>query len=202
MTPRQRELARHARGLPNSSGRRNRNHYVSYFRVSVREWGRMVAAGEAKRGPNRGGAVGFTMTRKGAEAALEPGETLCPEDFPDLRPPEDTDMVKVPWQLIETAPKGVERNGKRGVTWLMLAYPDDDGEMNVANGMRVGDRFYVAATFYCGGPFDGKQYKLSEYEVQPTHWAPLPAPPAGGLPARTERPGWIAWGNETERVAA
>lgn len=82
------------------------------------------------------------------------------------------------WQPIETAPQGVSNGGKLGVTWMMLAVPDDEGGFNCLSGMRVGDKFYAAMTFYCGGPFDGKQFEKREVEVNPTHWMPLPDPPA------------------------
>lgn len=81
------------------------------------------------------------------------------------------------WQPIETAPKGVERNGKKAMSWMMLAIPDDEDGFHTLNGMRVGDDFFAAHTFYCGGPFDGKQFRLKETQVHPTHWQPLPPPP-------------------------
>jgi hypothetical protein len=77
------------------------------------------------------------------------------------------------WQPIETAPKGVDVNGKLGMSWMMLAIPDGEGGFHRESGMRVGDRFFAALTFYCGGPFDGKKYEFREVEVQPTHWMPL-----------------------------
>lgn len=88
------------------------------------------------------------------------------------------------WQPIETAPKGKTRPGRSSVCWLMLAWPDSDeeGGFLTGSGMRINDKFYASATFYTGGPLDGKQYTLKELEVQPTHWMPLPeapiAPPA------------------------
>lgn len=87
------------------------------------------------------------------------------------------------WQPIGTAPSGVSRNGKLGVCWMMLAIPHDDGGYNCVSGMRVGDKFFACLTFYCGGPFDGKQYVQREVEVLPTHWMPPPEPPAALLPA-------------------
>jgi hypothetical protein len=86
-------------------------------------------------------------------------------------------QVGTGWQPIETAPKGVEAGGKLGMAWMLLAIPDGEGGFHRESGMRVGDRFYAALTFYCGGPFDGKQYELCEVEVYPTHWMPRPAPP-------------------------
>lgn len=81
------------------------------------------------------------------------------------------------WQPIETAPRGVSGRGKLSVCWMLLAIPDGDGGLHIKTGMRVGDDFFAALTFYCGGPFDGKQYCLKETKVDPTHWMPLPEPP-------------------------
>ena len=90
------------------------------------------------------------------------------------------------WQPIETAPKGVEHNGKKAMSWMMLSWPDGEGGYHVESGMRVGDQFFAASTFYSGGPFDGKQYTLREVEVFPTHWMPRPAAPgAAKLPPPT-----------------
>lgn len=85
-------LARHALGLPHRSRCSYRNRYVVAAENSdFREWLAMVAAGFALRHRSRwndgspmyvGGAVLFTLTRAGAEAALQPGEQLDPEDFP------------------------------------------------------------------------------------------------------------------------
>ena len=84
MTPAQKRLARGALGLPNSTGRSYRNRYLTpYCPGPYDDWLRMVAAGLAEQhGRDRGGSVWFSLTRSGALAALEPGETLNPEDFP------------------------------------------------------------------------------------------------------------------------
>lgn len=73
------------------------------------------------------------------------------------------------WRPIETAPKGA-----RGYAWMMLAWGAED-DPHVAAGMRCGDKFFAAATFYCLG--QEKQYEMREIEVHPTHWMPLPAAP-------------------------
>lgn len=73
------------------------------------------------------------------------------------------------WQPIETAP-----NGARGYAWMMLAWGAED-DPHVAAGMRCGDKFFAAATFYCLG--QEKQYEMREIEAHPTHWMPLPAAP-------------------------
>lgn len=84
MTRRQRELARRALGLPNSKGRSYRNYYLAAYEPGVfDEWQQMVDAGHADGIPDYGGNYWwFWLTRAGADAALEPGESLCPEDFP------------------------------------------------------------------------------------------------------------------------
>jgi len=85
MTPAQRELARHALGLPNQARRSYRNRYFANAGGACAEqWQAMVAAGEAERGETgrRVSSLHFQLTRKGAELALDPRESLCPEDFP------------------------------------------------------------------------------------------------------------------------
>lgn len=82
---------------------------------------------------------------------------------------------------MDAAPKGVERHGKKGMAWMMLAYPDGEGGSNVASGMRVGDEFFVCGTFYCGGSFEGKQYELLEHKITPTHWMLSLTPPEGSV---------------------
>lgn len=82
MTPEQKEMARHALGLPNASKRSYRNRYV-VSRDSA-DWKALVAAGDA--GIVTDGYVVptalFYLTEKGARAALENGESLDLEDFP------------------------------------------------------------------------------------------------------------------------
>lgn len=84
MTPGQKRLARHALGLPNDERRSYRNRfYVSPHGGDFLRWVEIVNAGRAVHHPSNAGALDlFCLTRTGAEAALEPGETLCPEDFP------------------------------------------------------------------------------------------------------------------------
>lgn len=85
MTPAQRELARHALGLPNQARRSYRNRYFAATGSHTAEqWQVMVSAGEAEGGePGRPvSSLYFELTRKGAELALDPRESLCPEDFP------------------------------------------------------------------------------------------------------------------------
>jgi hypothetical protein len=86
MTPEQRELARHALGLPNKRRQTYRNRYVC--REDNPEWSAMVAAGEATMRPAAtvpfGGSAIFYLTEAGARLALNRGEKLDPEDFPKL----------------------------------------------------------------------------------------------------------------------
>ena len=90
MTPRQRELARHALGLPNQAARSYRNRfYVGPWSPDFAEWSALVDAGEAKAeasvrfDPVGGiGLMFFRLTPTGARAALDPHEGLCLEDFP------------------------------------------------------------------------------------------------------------------------
>ncbi len=90
MTETQKELARHALGLPNKRRKSYRNHYV------VRgcgddhvQWMEMVSSGEARRWPPSeltGGDDLFRLTRSGAMCALLPRERLSAEDFPEVQP--------------------------------------------------------------------------------------------------------------------
>lgn len=84
LTSQQLELARHALGLPNKDRRSYRNRYlISRAGKKHAAWEGMRRAGFARveREATSYGDL-FFLTRKGAEAALQPGETLCPEDFP------------------------------------------------------------------------------------------------------------------------
>lgn len=84
MTPNQRQLARHALGLSRVHKRSYRNRFHSAVGTPDHaEWRAIVDQGFAIRYPwnTRYGDL-FTLTRTGAEAALDPGESLDPEDFP------------------------------------------------------------------------------------------------------------------------
>ena len=80
MTPEQKRLARHALGLPNDKMESYRNRYHVSMGAAFFEWERM-AESDLAYNHSRGGS--FHLTRKGAELALEPGERLDPEDFPE-----------------------------------------------------------------------------------------------------------------------
>ena len=85
MDERQKELARHALGLPNTRKRSYRKHFVAgEGHDDYDTWIEMVAAGDAIR--RRGSVLSggddiFLLTRVGAEKALDKGERLDPEDF-------------------------------------------------------------------------------------------------------------------------
>lgn len=82
-----RDLARHALGLPNKRKQSYRNHYVTGEGCADWElWNGMVAQGLATRRKGSqltGGDDIFRLTSEGAKAALNKGERLDPEDFPD-----------------------------------------------------------------------------------------------------------------------
>lgn len=83
-----RYMARHALGLPNDSGRSYRNRY--YLAPKSRGhglWLEMVIEGRAGRVMAADGKTLdlFYLTPKGARWAINPGERLDPEDFPDAR---------------------------------------------------------------------------------------------------------------------
>lgn len=81
MTPRQRELARHALGLPNRTMRSYRNRFSCGEGANHDVWTALVDRGIA--GGEPGSPLSFFwLTPAGAMAALDRGESLCPEDFP------------------------------------------------------------------------------------------------------------------------
>lgn len=86
MTPAQRELARHALGLPNDRRRSYRNRYVAEDGGRAwKEWQELVGRGYAEARPLSAHSAGrtlFNLTEAGARSALDARETLCREDFP------------------------------------------------------------------------------------------------------------------------
>ncbi len=83
MTDYQRRLARHALGLngrPNIRVQAFRNHYVATKGTPTWTcWQELVADGLALRRDHTLQHDNFSLTRSGAEAALNPGESLDPE---------------------------------------------------------------------------------------------------------------------------
>lgn len=51
--------------------------------------------------------------------------------------------------------------------------PEDD--QTTGTGMRIGDQYFAAGSFFCHG--GDKPFEFREIEVSPTHWMPLPAAP-------------------------
>ena len=86
MTPRQKELARHALGLGGKQRQSYRNRfYAGPGHPDFNDWQDMVTGGLAgvlKPDPGFRPDHAFWLTRQGASAALNKGERLCPEDFP------------------------------------------------------------------------------------------------------------------------
>jgi hypothetical protein len=87
LSERQRELARHAIGLPNNNRRSYRNSFVAgREHDDYADWLAMCEAGAAYRRDGTklafGGSDLFHVTLAGAEDATNPDETLDPEDFP------------------------------------------------------------------------------------------------------------------------
>lgn len=86
ITKRQKVLARHALGLPNSSSRSYRNRFlVAEGADGFKEWHGLAVDGYARRFPRHGGGLCdlFILTLAGARMVLKPGESLDPEDFPE-----------------------------------------------------------------------------------------------------------------------
>lgn len=92
LTPEEKQLARAALGLDGTRRRSYRNRFVAGPAGALHAtWMAMVERGAALRTSGKrqdgtniyaGGADLFELTQAGAEAALLPGETLDPEDFP------------------------------------------------------------------------------------------------------------------------
>lgn len=83
-TDRQRQLARQALGLNYRMVSYRNRHFLYPGSVIHSVWLDMVAMGAAQRSDHPSGMDHFSLTHAGAEAALEWGESLCPEDFPPL----------------------------------------------------------------------------------------------------------------------
>lgn len=87
MTPAQKTLARHALGLPNDRKRSYRNRFAAADHGrDWKDWQEMVGRGLAEAQPLSAHGLGrtlFFLTPAGARAAVEPGERLCPEVFPE-----------------------------------------------------------------------------------------------------------------------
>lgn len=81
-----RKLARHALGLPNDQRKSYRNRYFANSEGRVFDiWCGLVEQGLAV-GPEMATGISlarFELTDVGAKLSLEPGETLCREDFPN-----------------------------------------------------------------------------------------------------------------------
>lgn len=86
LTPKQIELARHALGLSRTRHTSYRNHFVTGPGSSdYDDWVMMADDGYAVRRPYplAAGDFLFNLTKKGADAALGPGDKLDREDFPE-----------------------------------------------------------------------------------------------------------------------
>lgn len=86
LNPTQLRLARAALGLPNTKRTSYRNRYHSAGEGGFHDqWVGLAATGLAERstGDNGADSKQFWLTRAGAELALEAGEKLCGEDFPN-----------------------------------------------------------------------------------------------------------------------
>lgn len=86
LTPQQRELARHALGLPRADKIRRSYRNRFYASPGSHDWWRwamMAAKGYANTKPPSDNLQCFWLTYHGAVLALYPRETLDVEDFPD-----------------------------------------------------------------------------------------------------------------------
>jgi hypothetical protein len=88
MTPMQRELARHALGLPNKKRRTYRNHFcIGVGGTNYEEWQDLVANGlaVARSSSACGGDDFFHLTLAGARMVLNPNEHISREDAKLMR---------------------------------------------------------------------------------------------------------------------
>ncbi len=88
MTPEQRELARHALGLPNKKKTSYRNHFCTGpGTTDFPHWEAMVEQGDAIRrtGPHWGRDNMYYLTLRAALEAREPNEHLSREDAAEMR---------------------------------------------------------------------------------------------------------------------
>ncbi len=88
----QREMARHALGLPNKKRTSYRNHYcIGPGGDGYEDWDDLAAKGLAIRrtGPDWGGDDMFYLTLNAALAVREPGEHISREDAQQMRSRED-----------------------------------------------------------------------------------------------------------------
>ncbi len=84
MTPEQLRMARHALGLPNDNNTSYRNRYYAPLDSEASsQWDDIVSQGLAARGTDQKTQVMFGLTTAGAQFAIEPGEKLDREDFPN-----------------------------------------------------------------------------------------------------------------------
>lgn len=88
MTPEQREMARHALGLPNKKNMTYRNHYcIGKGGDGYEDWLELTSNGLAVRrtGPHWGGDDMFFLTLEGARMVLTPKEHVRREDAEEMR---------------------------------------------------------------------------------------------------------------------
>ena len=87
LTEAQLKLARHALGLSEGRKRSYRNRYsAGHGTPASNEWAVMVTEGLANCYARYATLSHYELTEDGARAALRPGETLDPEDFPGTDP--------------------------------------------------------------------------------------------------------------------
>ncbi len=85
LPPNTRAVARHALGLPNGAHESYRNFYVCPRAAEAHAgWSELVDGGLAALVRNDRSYIAYALTRAGAELALDPGETLSPESFPEV----------------------------------------------------------------------------------------------------------------------
>jgi len=85
MTPKQKELVRHALGFDAQRKSYRNRYHATHNSPDHKAWVAMVAQGWAEVYDTQApfGMTCFVVTRKAAIAVMEPGESLDHEDFPE-----------------------------------------------------------------------------------------------------------------------
>lgn len=79
------------------------------------------------------------------------------------------------WKPIETCPP----NEKSDYSFYFVAW-GPDGDKSTGPAMRYKNEWFAGALFYCGGPYNGRQYRYEETKIRPTHWMEVNIDPPEG----------------------
>lgn len=85
----------------------------------------------------------------------------------------ESDYKAHEWQPIETFPS----NAKSDYSFALVAW-GPDGDKSTGFAVRYKNEWFAGALFYCGGPYDQRQYEYRETKINPSHWMTEPDVPA------------------------